>query len=157
MKAATKRLDQGDTRGSWTENNRWMFNRERTVKFDRAELSAVDEKWSLDHPELIAWAMTLAGEVLFVAGPPDLLDEEAAVRRRSEPTVQRQIQQQDEALLGQHGGILWAVSTTDGKRQSEMKLDAMPVWDGTAAAQGRLYLATVDGKLICMGGRGNDE
>lgn len=29
----------------------------------------------------------------------------------------------------------------------------MPVWDGLAAANGRLYLATEDGKVVCFTGR----
>ena len=59
----------------------------------------------------------------------------------------------DEALAafeGKRGAMLWAVSAADGKRLSEVKLDAMPVWDGMAAAGGRLYLSTRDGSLVCL-------
>lgn len=148
-----KKLEGGNTGGPWYKSDRWIFNRRRTAQLAPEELSAADVKWSLERPKLIARAMALAGDVLLVAGPPDLLDEEAAVSRRFDPEVQRQIRQQDEALLGNRGGILWTVSTRDGKPHNELKLDAMPVWDGMAAARGRLYLATVDGKVVCMTGR----
>jgi hypothetical protein len=39
----------------------------------------------------------------------------------------------------------------DGRELSRCELNAQPVFDGMAAAHGRLYLATVDGKLICIG------
>jgi len=32
-----------------------------------------------------------------------------------------------------------------------MKLDSIPVWDGMAVAQGRLFIATKDGKVTCFG------
>ena len=41
----------------------------------------------------------------------------------------------------------------DGVKKSEVKLDAGTVPDGLAAAHGRLYLATVGGKLRCYGGK----
>ena len=58
---------------------------------------------------------------------------------------------QDEALDGKRGASLWAVSTESGKMGSELKLKSPPVWDGMAVAQGRLYVATVDGKVLCFG------
>jgi outer membrane protein assembly factor BamB len=134
--------------------NRWIFNRELTAKMSVKQLSAADVKWSLDKPELIARAMVLSGKTLFVAGPPDLLDEEAAVSRRWDDDVQRQLADQDAALLGRKGAMLWAVSAADGKRLVELKIDAMPVWDGMAAANGRLYLTTADGTVRCFSGRG---
>jgi len=33
---------------------------------------------------------------------------------------------------------------------AEYKLDSLPVWDGMAAANGRLYLATKSGKVLCF-------
>ena len=46
---------------------------------------------------------------------------------------------------------LLAVKTDKGEIGSEVKLDSPPVWDGMAIAQGRLYVATVDGKVACYG------
>jgi hypothetical protein len=50
------------------------------------------------------------------------------------------------------GGILWAVAAEDGKKLSELKLASPPVHDGLIAAAGRLFLATLDGKLLCLRG-----
>ena len=51
------------------------------------------------------------------------------------------------------GGRLLAVSTADGKELAQTKLPAPPAWDAMAAASGRLYLVTTDGKVLCFGGR----
>ncbi len=92
-------------------------------------------QWSKNVPLLVR-AMVLADETLFVAGPPLVVapDDPAA------------------ALQGRKGGRLWAVSTADGKPLAQHKLEAPPVFDGMAAAGGRLYLATTDGRLLCYGG-----
>ena len=132
---------------------RWIFNRQLTGKMTVKELSAADVKWSRDKPDVIARAMVLAGKTLFLAGPPDVLDEEAAVARRWDSDVQKQLAEQDAALLGERGAMLWSVSAADGKKLAEVALDAIPVWDGMAAANGRLYLATADGKVRCFAGK----
>jgi len=134
-------------------DGRWIFNREVTGQLSVEQLSAADVKWSRNQPPLIARAMALTTGTLFVAGPPDVLDEEAAVARRWDADVQKQIAEQDAALDGRRGALLWAVSTTDGQCLAELQLDAVPVWDGMAAAAGRLYLATADGKLRCFAGK----
>ncbi len=107
--------------------------------------------WTQDVPLLVR-GMTLAGDTLFIAGPPDMLDEVAALRRLGDAEVQAKIAEQDAALLGQRGGLLMAVSTADGATASRVKLASPPVWDGMAAANNRLYLATMDGKVVCLGG-----
>ncbi len=53
--------------------------------------------------------------------------------------------------VGVPGAMLWAVAAKDGSRISEIKHDALPVWDGMVAARGRLYLSTIDGRLTCFG------
>jgi hypothetical protein len=129
--------------------SRWIFNREITKQLTVKELSAADVKWSRDKPKLIGRAMVLAGNTLFVAGPPDLLDEEAAVKRRWDDDVQKQLVEQDAALLGKKGALLWVVSGADGKKLAEYKLESPPVWDGMAAANGMLFLSLTNGKLEC--------
>jgi len=131
------------------QDNRWFFNREVTRKVSVRDLSAADVKWSQDEPLVMGRAMVLAGKTLFVAGPPDVLDEEAAVARHFDADVQKQIVAQDEALAGKSGALLWAVSAESGEKTTELKLDSTPVWDGMAAARGRLFLATADGKMRC--------
>ena len=150
---ALKRVLAGGRKLNDQAGQRWIFNREMTGKMAVEELSAAHVHWSHDRPEMLARAMVLAEGTLFVAGPPDVLDEESAVSRRWDADVQRQIIEQDEALLGNRGAVLWSVSTADGKRMAELKLDSPPVWDGMAAAQGRLFIATTDGKVLCLAGK----
>ena len=134
-------------------DSRWFFNREVTRPLSVKELSTASVKWCRDEPQLIARAMVLADKTLFVAGPPDVLDEEAAVARRFDDDVQKQIKAQDTALAGGSGALLWSVSAKDGERIAELKLDSTPVWDGMAAARSQLFLATTDGKMRCFTGR----
>ena len=47
-------------------------------------------------------------------------------------------------------GELKVINTEDGTTISESKVPA-PMWDGLALAQGRLFLSTVDGQLVCIG------
>ena len=44
-----------------------------------------------------------------------------------------------------------AVNAETGEVSSDFKLNKPPVWDGMAIAQGRLYVASVDGKVTCYG------
>ncbi len=87
--------------------------------------------WSRDVP-LLARAMVHAGKTLFLAGPPA-----SALRSPS-------------AYDGAEGAVLCAVSAEDGKTLAEHRLDAVPTFDGMAAAKGRLYLTTRDGRLLCL-------
>ncbi len=75
-------------------------------------------------------AMVLAGEVLFAAGPLAGADNETEGSNR-------------EALLV-------AVSASDGTESARYALDCPPVFDGMAAAYGRLFISMMDGSLLCM-------
>ena len=108
--------------------------------------------WSEETP-LLGRAMLVAGKTLFVAGPPDLLDAEGAYRLPGDPAVKRQLAEQEASYRNRRGGILWAVSTADGKKLAEYRLDAPPVFDGMAATDGGLYMATTDGNVICLSGK----
>jgi hypothetical protein len=85
--------------------------------------------------ELFARAMVLADTTLFVAGPR--LDS----------------QQLAESFAGEEGVVLRAVSTADGSILSELELESIPVFDGLAAAGGKLFLSTTNGKLTCLSGK----
>ena len=115
--------------------------------------SFVEHDWNKDLPFFVR-AMVLASDRLFVAGPPDLIDEEETFRRitAGDPTVQPLLREQEAALQGAQGGTLRAVSTGDGSTLAEYELPAPPVWDGMAAAGGRLYIATVDGHIVSLTG-----
>ena len=82
-------------------------------------------------------AMVAAGPTLFVAGPPDVADN-------ADPYA---------AFEGRKGALLWSVATADGRKLAEIKLDAEPVFDGLIAAGGRLFMATRDGRVLCLGGQ----
>jgi hypothetical protein len=116
--------------------------------------SFVKHHWTQDIP-LLAQAMIKADETLFVAGPPDRMDEEATLQKliQRNPAVEQQLADQTSALAGGQGGILRAVSAADGSTLSEIHFEGLPVWDGMAAANGRLYLATTDGRIVCFGPR----
>ncbi len=80
-------------------------------------------------------AMAAAGNTLFVAGPPDVVDP-------ADPLG---------AFEGRKGGILYMINTETGEKRSETKLPAPPVFNGAAAARGRFYLSLEDGIIACYG------
>jgi len=79
-------------------------------------------------------AMVRAGDTLFAAGSPDTVDP-------ADPHG---------AWEGRRGGILAAFAAADGKKLAECKLPSPPVWDGLAAANDALFLATMDGSVLCL-------
>ena len=116
-----------------------------------ARLTDVDFKWIQEQPPVVARAMVLAADTLFVAGPPDVDDELAAWGRHLDPQVAGTHSEQAAALEGRRGGLLWAVSAADGQKLADYKLQSPPVFDGVIAAGGRLYLSLQDGAVLCMG------
>jgi len=82
-------------------------------------------------------AMVLTGSAtkrLFVAGVPDKIapDDPLAF------------------VEGRRGGRLLVLDARTGKQTAQVGLDSPPVWDGMAAAHGRLYMTTKGGKLACL-------
>ncbi|MCX8037797.1 MAG: PQQ-binding-like beta-propeller repeat protein [Candidatus Sumerlaeia bacterium] len=118
--------------------------------------AGADFKWKLENPPLIARALVLAGKTLFLAGPPDVVDEEQAFFSPDDPAIQRKLAEQDEAMEGKKGALLWAVSASDGTKKAELALESPPVFDGMAAANGRLYMATMDGRVMCLAPRSGE-
>jgi len=121
--------------------------------FPMSALTKVDFKWVREQPPVIARAMVLAGDTLFVAGPPDVDDEFANWGKHLDPEVAAKHARQVAALEGKRGGLLWAVSAADGQKLAEYPLPSPPVFDGLIAARGRLYLATMDGQVTCFQAR----
>ena len=119
-------------------------------RLSEEQLTAVAYKWVLKHPSLLVRAMGAAGDTLFVAGPPDVVDEKAMWGRSDEEVYHKKMAEQAEALEGKQGALLWAVSKEDGQKLSELRLSALPVWDGMAIANGRLFLAMSDGAVVCF-------
>jgi hypothetical protein len=114
--------------------------------------SFVEHHWTKDVP-LMVRAMVKAGDVLFIAGPADLIDEEETFKKLAarDPYVHVQLAQQDDAFNGKLGARLQAVSAVDASTLFEYQLNALPIWDGMAAANGRLYLSTANGAVHCFG------
>jgi outer membrane protein assembly factor BamB len=94
----------------------------------------------VDKPDIFVRAMILADKTLFVAGPPDIIDEE----------VKEKLAKQSDLHKGKEGGKMWAVSARNGEKLKEYNLDSLPVWDGMAASKGQLYISTMDGELLCF-------
>ena len=46
---------------------------------------------------------------------------------------------------------MWVVSAADGRKLEEHRLDAAPVFDGMMAANGRVYVSALDGRITCLG------
>jgi outer membrane protein assembly factor BamB len=83
-------------------------------------------------------AMIRAGDVLFCGGMTAEVDARDAYAPRNA------------VFEGKAGGILRTVSAGTGKILGEVPLESPPVWDGMAAAGGRLYISTVGGKIFCL-------
>ena len=109
----------------------------------------VVQRWARRVP-LHARGMVLAGDTLFIGGPPDLVDEERAVGSIGRAETMEKLRRQDAAWQGQEGGLLWAIRPGDGEELATYELNAPPIFDGMAAADGRLYISSMDGTVQCM-------
>jgi len=78
-----------------------------------------------------------AGDLLFAAGTPDVLDPK-------DPLA---------AIEGRKGAMLQVFAAKDGSLVKSYSLASPPAFDGMIAAGGRLYIATEDGKVLCMSGK----
>ncbi|MFH1716588.1 MAG: PQQ-binding-like beta-propeller repeat protein [Planctomycetota bacterium] len=123
--------ERGGGRGVWTLD-REAFGLDKMIGYTRAEPPV----WTQWLPVRIR-AMVKAGDTLFVAGPPDVLDPQ-------DPYA---------AFEGRKGARLVAVSAADGKKVSEMPLESPPVFDGMIAASGRLFASLRDGSVVCLAPR----
>jgi outer membrane protein assembly factor BamB len=56
----------------------------------------------------------------------------------------------DDNLEGKNGARLLAVDTASGKVLSTTTLSSPPTWDGLTAAQGKLFVSTLSGRLQCL-------
>jgi len=104
--------------------------------------------WSREVP-FLARAMCKAGDFLYVAGPPDVVDEEDAFDRFADRRMQARLRQQVLALGGAIGGVMHVVSPATGDTLAEHRLSVTPAWDGMIAANGRIYMAMTDGTVLC--------
>ena len=101
----------------------------RLFAFSRDENAA---RWAASLPIQVR-AMVLADDVLFVAGGT----------------------QQAHSLSESQDALLIAVSAANGIELAKYPLDALPVFDGMAAAGGQLFIALQNGQVVCMGEKEN--
>ncbi|MFC1498117.1 PQQ-binding-like beta-propeller repeat protein [Verrucomicrobiota bacterium] len=89
-------------------------------------------------------AMVLAGDKLIIAGHPDPGEKVGKddVMFKDETTA-------FEAFTGKKGSVLQVRSAKDGKTLLEYKIDAMPVFDGMSAANGKLFVSLRNGEVVC--------
>lgn len=82
-------------------------------------------------------AMALANDRLFLTGPPDVVDPKDPLG----------------AFEGRKGALLYCIDAQAGKKTAEYPLASPPVFNGIAAARGRLFLALEDGSVACFGSK----
>ncbi len=119
------------TKGRYDISNR-AVGVEKGVGYTRAKPA----KWQKLVP-VRASAMLLTGDRLFVAGTYDTLEQD-------DPYA---------TFKGRKGAVLQVFSATDGALLKTHPLASPPVFDGLSAANGRVYLATTDEKIVCLAGR----
>ncbi|MBN2474025.1 MAG: PQQ-binding-like beta-propeller repeat protein [Pirellulales bacterium] len=149
VQAATGRINAASPQKSASSSD-WATRK----KFSLTDQSVAAFRWANAYPPIQARAMVLADETLFVAGPPDVVNEEEAFRNPIDPAIRARLEAQAAALQGRLGGQMLVVSAADGNVLRAWELGATPTFDGMAAAGGRLYLTTVDGAVLCLGGEG---
>ncbi len=108
------------------------FGADKGIGYTRAEMP-VWTNWL----DVRIRAMVKAGDTLFVAGAPDVLDEK-------DPYA---------AFEGRKGAKLVAVSAKDGTQLSSIELESPLVFDGLIAANNRLFASLRNGSLICLAGK----
>ena len=109
-------------------------------------------RWSVEMPVLVR-AMVKAGGTIFAAGPKDIVDEESAFKAYDQPATREALRNQTDLFAGEQGSVLCAVSADDGGKLQEIELGVQPVFDGMIAAGGELFMATADGKVVCLASR----
>ncbi|MBL7152903.1 MAG: PQQ-binding-like beta-propeller repeat protein [Phycisphaerae bacterium] len=103
-------------------------------KKPRRTLSGNSHEWN--RKTLIQFrSMVLADDVLFCGGWKD------------------SVRISDNNARSEADSVLMVISTADGGTVKEYQLKAEPVFDGMAAAYGRLYLSLKDGSVTCLGGK----
>ena len=126
-----------------SDYSRGRDNQMRTLESEAFGLDKMIGYTRAEPPVWMQWlpvrvqAMVKAGDTLFVAGAPDVLDPE-------DPYA---------AFEARKGAQVVAVSAKDGKKLSETELESPPVFDGMIAAGGRLFASLQDGSVVCLAGR----
>lgn len=107
--------------------------------------------WERPLPCLVR-AMVKAGDRLVAAGLPHVADTSKAGYGGDLPEdVQSRLEDQAAAWNDERGGLLYILNASSGQTAFELKTDSQPVWDGMIAAYGKVFMATQNGRVICLG------
>jgi outer membrane protein assembly factor BamB len=82
-------------------------------------------------------AIAMSKDVVFVAGTPAVFPKGEIAK----------------AYEGRMGGVLWLADAATGEKLAEYSLPAPPAWDSLAVANGSVYIALTDGRLLCFAGK----
>jgi len=123
-----------DARHRFTYYQAFAIARESAAADEKADETGKSYFWTQQLP-VLARALVLNKDSLFVGGPPDIFESNEPIN----------------ALEGNKGGLLCVLSALDGKKLAQYHLESPPVFDGMAAAGGRLYMAATDGSVLCLG------
>ena len=124
--------------------------RARKKKQQTSTLSTLQYRWTAQVP-LFVTAMVVADKTMFIAGPPDIIRTEEKLGEGA--LILENPQEAPASWKGKKGSVLWAVSALDGNKLAQYNLESTPVWDGMAAANGRLYLSMKNGRILCLAGK----
>ncbi len=154
-KVGIARLEGTWIKGKYPDNKSLAahsVNWKRLAQQPKETLSALNYHWIHEEPDVVAKAMVLANDRLFIAGPRDVVDEKMMWGRSNEKAFQKKMAEQAAWLDGKHGGFMQVFSKQDGKKLAEHKLPCLPAFDGLIAAGGSLYMTTEDGSILCYRG-----
>jgi hypothetical protein len=131
----------------------FLFAVNRNDDSQGEQRSKISYRWRAERPSLLVNTMVVAGEKIFMAGPPEIADEEKGfgINMDEDNEVTRSLAEQDQAWRGAKGAILQVVNKQTGEKLAEYKLEHLPVFDGMAAAEGSLFIPLKDGAVLCMG------
>ncbi len=130
---------QGDSNGKYSlfkkENTPFSDDDESLPDFRNISEDQVDKSvWKINLP-VRTKAMLKSGNNLFLATMP----------------IEIPADDPHAAYEGRMGGAIRVASCEDGSTVAEYQLDSPAVWDGMAAANGKLFLSTSDGAVLCFG------
>jgi len=115
--------------GKITNNNVALAEQQKPAK--------VIFRWTRE-VTLLARGMALTANALFAAGPHTAPEGAGS----GEPSFD-----------ADGPATLMVVDTEDGRDLARFSIDSQPVFDGLALAGGKVYLATVKGDVVCLGGK----
>lgn len=114
-----------------------------------------NQKWGQMVPILVK-AMLLAGDKLYICGPEEVVNQKAVKQIITQEEGQKDLMQQETALMGLSGGMCFEVDTATGKILSGYITDTIPVMDGMAGAYGKIFCSMADGTVRCWSDKGQD-